>query len=129
MQKSENIVSYTKHELDEMVRRGEDQTNWEYLDALTEEELEASIDHQEEGEVDLGAIYVGYPEMQRRVPVFIDDEVVAWFKAAGDGYRSRMNDVLRSHVETQQARTSSNHGSAGSDGEKLTAARGTAEHG
>ena len=49
MQNGERIVRYTADELDEMLRRGESQTDWARVDAMTEEELEASIDHEEEG--------------------------------------------------------------------------------
>ncbi len=47
MQKSKGIVRYTADELDEMLRRGKDRTDWARVDALTEEELEAAIDHDE----------------------------------------------------------------------------------
>ena len=52
MAKSERIVRHTAAELEAMRRRGEGQTNHAYLDALTEEELEASIDYEDEGEFD-----------------------------------------------------------------------------
>lgn len=42
MKREGNIVTYTSEALDEMIRRGEDQTDWAKVDALTEEELEAS---------------------------------------------------------------------------------------
>jgi hypothetical protein len=45
----ERIVRYTADEIDEMIRRGESRTDWAYVDALTEEELEASIDFEDEG--------------------------------------------------------------------------------
>ena len=53
MEKSENIVRYTAEELAEKVRRGEDQTDWERVAALTFEEIEASIDFEEEGDEEI----------------------------------------------------------------------------
>ena len=43
MRRSETIVSYTAEEIDEMIARGEDRTYRARIDAMTEEELEASI--------------------------------------------------------------------------------------
>jgi uncharacterized protein (DUF4415 family) len=102
MQKSERIVRYTDEEIDEMIRRGEDQTDWEKIDALTDEEIEASIDFEEEGIPDWSVVYVGLPPLKRQVTVRLDPEVIDWFKAGGRGYQTRMNAVLRSYVEAQK---------------------------
>lgn len=106
MQNNEHTVRYTA---DEMRRRGEDQTDWTRVDALTEEELEASIDHAEEGEIDWSTVQVGIPGPKQQLTVRFDADVVAWFKAQGAGYQTRMNAVLRSFVEAQnkQAKTPS----------------------
>jgi hypothetical protein len=61
MKNNEHIVRYTAEEIDEMLRPGESQTNWARFDAMTEEELQASIDHDEEGEFDLSTVQVGIP--------------------------------------------------------------------
>jgi hypothetical protein len=61
MQQSERIVRYTAAERDEKLARGDDQTNCAYVDALTEEELEASIDWEDEGEFDLSNAFTGLP--------------------------------------------------------------------
>jgi uncharacterized protein (DUF4415 family) len=92
-----------------MRRRGEDQTDWARVDAMTEEELEASIDHEEEGQIDWSTVQVGIPGAKRQLTVRLDGDVIDWFKAQGAGYQTRMNAVLRSYVEAQkkQARTTS----------------------
>ncbi len=64
MQKSERIVRYTKDELDEMLRRGEDRTDYARFDAMTEAELEASIDHDEEGEPNWSTFQAGPPPLK-----------------------------------------------------------------
>jgi uncharacterized protein (DUF4415 family) len=111
MQKSERIVRYTAAEIDEMLRRGEDQTDWERVRNLTEEELEASIDYEEEGEFDWSNVMVGIPGPKQQLTVRFDRDIVDWFKAQGAGYQTRMNAVLRSYVEAQkkQAITASTH--------------------
>src|SRR4051812_26437238 len=98
MLKNENIVSYTDEELREKRRREGTQTDWTRVDALTEDELEASIDYEVEG----------YPlwETMRAIPdprkqqltVRLDRDVIDWFKAQGPGYQTRMNAVLRSYM-------------------------------
>ena|SRR5687768_6142218 len=102
MQKSEHIVRYTNQELDEMLERGEDRSNLDRVRALTEEELDASIDLEEEGEIDWSSIQIGLPESKQQLTLRLDPDVIAWFKASGRGYQTRMNAVLRSYVEAQR---------------------------
>ena len=102
MEKNERIVRYTAAELEEMRRRGEDLTDYARLDAMTEEELEASIDKDEEGEFDWSTARVGIPQPKQQLTVRFDRDVVEWFKAQGAGYQTRMNAVLRSFVEAQR---------------------------
>jgi uncharacterized protein (DUF4415 family) len=103
MQKSERIVSYTVDELRAMRERGEiHQPDWDYIDSLTEEQLEASIDFEEEGTFDLGKASAGLPLPKRQLTVRFDGDIIAWFKAQGPGYQARMHAVLRSYVEEQK---------------------------
>ena len=102
MQNNGRTVRATADEIDEMRRRGEDRTDWARVDALTEEELEARIDHDEEGEIDWGTVRVGIPGPKQQLTVRLDRDVVAWFKAQGPGYQTRMNAVLRSFVDAQK---------------------------
>ena len=104
MQKNERIVRYTSDELAEMRRRGEDHTDWARFDALTEEELEASIDFEEEGRIDWGTSQAGIPGPQHRVLLYVDADVYEWFEAQGVGYKTRMNEVLRDFVEAEKQR-------------------------
>ncbi len=101
MQNNEHTVRYTADEIDQMRRRGENQTDWGRVDTLPEEELEASIDHAEEGEIDWSTVQVGIPGPKQQLTVRFDADVVEWFKAQGAGYQTRMNAVLRSFVEAQ----------------------------
>ena len=100
--KSETIVRYTAAELRAMRARGETLTDWARVDAMTEDELEASIDHEEEGEVDWSTAQVGIPGIDPPLTIRLDPDVLAWFQAQGDAYRDKINDVLRAYVETQK---------------------------
>ncbi len=102
MAKSERIVRYTAEELDEMQRRGETYTDWAKVDALTEEELEASIDFEEEGEIDWSTARSGIPGSQQKFTLSLDQEVIDWFTAQGIGYRAKMNAVLRDYVDAHR---------------------------
>lgn len=93
MQKSERIVSYTADELREMRARGEDLTDWERVKALTYEEIEASIDFEDEGYFDLERGRAK-PDRPRPESIGIDDDVHEWFKGEYD-YVSLMNTILR----------------------------------
>ncbi len=96
-------VRYTADEVDEMLRRGESRTDWARIDAMTEEELDAAIDHEEEGEVDWSTVQVGIPGPKRQQTVRFDADVVAWFQAQGPGYQTRMNAVLHNYGEAQKS--------------------------
>ncbi len=105
MQKSENIVRYTAEELRQKRERGETQTDWARVDAMTEEELEAAIasDPDEAGwEYDWDNIIIGFPKPKRQLTVSLDGDIIEWFKATGKGYQTRINAVLRSYVEAQK---------------------------
>ena len=105
MQKSENIVRYTAEEIDEMLAHGEDQTDWERVRALTHEEIEASIDFEDEGEFSEGEVFAGPPPLpppKEQLTLRIDQDIVNWFKDTGKGYQTRINTVLRRYVEAQK---------------------------
>ncbi|MDQ3655073.1 MAG: BrnA antitoxin family protein, partial [Chloroflexota bacterium] len=94
MQKSENIVRYTAEELRQKRERGESQTDWERVKALTHEEIEASIDFDDEGEFDYSKAFAGLrplPIPTRQVTVRLDGDIIDWFKDTGKGYQARMN--------------------------------------
>lgn len=104
MQNDERIVRYSSEELARMRQSGADQTDWARVDALTEAELEASIDREEEGDIDWSTVQIGIPGPKQQLTVRFDVDVIEWFKAQGPGYQTRMNAVLKSFVEAQKRR-------------------------
>jgi uncharacterized protein (DUF4415 family) len=100
-------VRYTAEEIDEMLARGEDQTDWERVRNMTEEEIEAAIDSEEEGEIDWDKILVGVSGGKKQLTIRLDTDVVEWFKQQGPGYQTRINQVLRSYVESQREKNDS----------------------
>jgi len=104
MQKSGRTVSYTMDELNELEKREGSRTDWARVDAMTEEELEASIDIEEEGRPIWESAHRarGFPLGKQQLTVRFDKEIINWFKAQGDHYQTRMNAVLRNYVEDQK---------------------------
>jgi uncharacterized protein (DUF4415 family) len=98
VRREDNTVSYSIDELREMRERGDDLTDWDRVKALTEEEIEAAIDHEDEGEFDWDNVIVGVPLPKRQITVRLDGDIIDAFKAEGSGYQTRINNVLRSYV-------------------------------
>jgi len=102
MEKNGTIVRYTSEELDAMIARGEDQTDWGKVDALSEEELEASIDHEDEGEFDWTHPIPGLPPAKQQLTIRLDLDIIEWFKQQGPRYQTRMNEVLKRYIQAQK---------------------------
>ena len=79
-QKSERIVRYTMAELNEKVEREGTLSDWEAFDAMTEEELEASIDYEEEGLPiwESARKGRGLPQPQQEVTMLVDRNPSSW---------------------------------------------------
>lgn len=82
------------------------QTDWARVDSITEEELEAAIaaDPDSDPPVDWTSGRLVMPGPKQSVHLRIDPEVLAWFKAQGKGYLTRMNAVLRAYYNAQWIR-------------------------
>jgi uncharacterized protein (DUF4415 family) len=107
MPKDESTKRYTSDELAEMLRRGEDRTDWAKVDSLTDEELERLIseDDDERGFVpDWTSARLVMPERKSHINLRIDQDVLRFFKSQGPGYQTRMNAVLRSYMLAHQGK-------------------------
>ena len=104
---TEHIVRYTVDELREMVARGESETDWAAIDAMTDEDIAANIDPEDEGVFDWSTIRLvrGWPEARERVSV--PAATVEWFRAnAPDDVEGRISQVLADYVEAQRREAS-----------------------
>jgi|ERR1700689_1373781 uncharacterized protein (DUF4415 family) len=104
MRKHGDIVSYTDSELKSMQRRGLSRTDWKKVDAMTEEELEASIAADPDDiheELDWSKAIL-LPPRKKDVHIRIDSDVLDWFKQSGRGYQTRMNNVLRAFFDAHR---------------------------
>ncbi|MGI8483557.1 MAG: BrnA antitoxin family protein [Thermomicrobiales bacterium] len=102
MTTNKDIRHHTAEELTTMRARGKDATDWRRIDALTEDELEAAIDHEDERDFDWSKVEIGMPSGKQQLTVRFDLDIVEWFRAQGSGYQTRMNQVLRSYVDAHR---------------------------
>lgn len=105
--KKERIVSYTSEEIDAMLARGEDKTDWERVRNTTYEEIEAQIaaDPDERDLVwDWTSITTNMPVPKAVMNMRVDKFVLDFFKKSGRGYQTRINAVLRGYVLAQVAK-------------------------
>jgi uncharacterized protein (DUF4415 family) len=101
----ENISVYTAEELDRMIQQGDTLTDWERVRNMTDEEIEANVDEEDEGTFDFSKGYAtsGHPADRPRVGVQVAPDVETWFRSHHpDDYEARMNAVLRDFVERQE---------------------------
>jgi len=103
MSKNEDIRRYTGEQLEAMIVRGEDLTNWAAVDAKTEEDIirDTASDPAWDGipEDWYKNAVRGIPFGKKLLSVRIDEDVLAWFRAQGPGYQTRMNAVLRAYMQ------------------------------
>lgn len=99
MVKTATTTSITLEEAREWIARHGDPSDWARVDAMSEEELEASIDYEEEGypiPETTRAVYD--PARKQQITLRLDRDVLEFFKAQGPGYQTRMNSVLRGYM-------------------------------
>jgi len=87
-----------------MLARGEDQTDWARVRAISQEGADRLAD-EEEGPLPEGwekTIVLGIPEPKQGVHIRLDADVLRWFKAQGPGYQTRINAVLRAFMAARQ---------------------------
>jgi uncharacterized protein (DUF4415 family) len=92
---------YTSEELAAMRQRGEDQTDWERVDSITDDEVERLIAEdpdERDIEWDWSSAHLVLPEPKAHINLRVDRDVLAYFREAGPGYQTRMNAVLRTYM-------------------------------
>lgn len=104
MAKGTRIVRATAEEIARRIAAGEDETDWQRVRAMSQDEVER-LAEEEEGALPIGwesTIELGIPEPKQGVHIRLDPTVLRWFKAQGPGYQTRINSVLRAFVEARR---------------------------
>ena len=110
MKKGKNIKTYTANQIDEAISRGEDQTDWAKVDAMTDAKLEQLIaeDPNESGfDPDWTKAKLVIPQAKQQISIRLDMDVLDWFKQQGKGYQRKIQAVLRAYMEANKQQ--SNH--------------------
>lgn len=95
--KSGHIVRYTDAELRAMEKRGESKTDWK---AAAKKPLPSGRDPDDAmEEIDWVTTELPKPPRKGHMTLRIDTDVLAWFRAQGKGYQSRINAILRRYFE------------------------------
>lgn len=82
-------------------------TNWERVDGLSDEEIEAATAGDPDAEplpadwLDTAELIVPGGEKER-ITIRIDRDVAEYFRRQGAGYQTRINAVLRAYVVSQR---------------------------
>jgi uncharacterized protein (DUF4415 family) len=105
MRKNSGTGRYTAEQIKARIARGEDRTNWDKIDAVTGDQLEASIRADVDdvhGEPEWTQTIVGIPARKDHINIRVDHDVLQWFRSNGKGYQTLMNNVLRAFVQMRQ---------------------------
>lgn len=102
----ENIVSYTIEEIEAMIARGESQTDWARVDAMTDEDIERAMrddpDWKDHMDIDWSKAKMVIPDKKKPISIRLDPDIIDFFQATGKGYQTRINAVLRHFVDEQK---------------------------
>ena len=97
------VIEHADGRLEKMT----DASDWQRVDALTEDEIHqaALADNDWDGlvEIDWSKIEITRPARKTAISIRVDEDVLSFFKAGGDGYQKRINAVLRSYVTASSA--------------------------
>lgn len=104
MPKNGPIVRATAEEIRAMRDRGEDRSDWEAAGRLSQAEVER-LAEADDGPLPEGwedTVMLGLPPRKEAVHIRLDADVLAFFRASGPGYQTRINAALRAFVRARR---------------------------
>lgn len=81
------------------------QTDWDRLDAMTDEDIDLSDSPEITPEMFANAIVRRglKPTLPKeQITLRVDSDVLQWFKTQGRGYQTKINALLRAYMEAHQ---------------------------
>jgi uncharacterized protein (DUF4415 family) len=100
-EKHETIIRVTAEE----ARRLPDRTDYAALDAMTDEDIAKAVAEDLDAaplDIDWTKARLVLPPGKENVTLRVDRDVLAWFRATGKGFHTRMNAVLRAYMEANR---------------------------
>ena len=76
-------------------------TDWDRIDAMTDEDIDTS-DIPPLDDTFFANAELRLPKQKKSITIRIDEDVLAWYKAQGKGYQTRMNAILRLYMNSQR---------------------------
>jgi uncharacterized protein (DUF4415 family) len=104
MQKKERIVRASASDVRKMLAKEGDWSDWKAAKAMPQAEIERLAD-EDDGPLAEGwesTVQIGIPARKQAVHIRLDADVLAWFRAQGPGYQTRVNAVLKAFVQARQ---------------------------
>ena len=95
MKEEHTSVKYNRSELDTLP----DGTDWERVDVLTDEEIDAAASTDEDDPPTDESFWTDATVVMSENTVIVDPDLLAWFKAHSSDYEAQINAVLRSYIE------------------------------
>ncbi len=93
----------TRVSADQLRKLRPGKTDWAYVDALTDAEIEAAMrddpDWADLIDMDWSDAVVVVPKKKKAISIRLDEDVIDYFRAKGEGYQTRMNAVLRHYMD------------------------------
>jgi uncharacterized protein (DUF4415 family) len=89
----------------EEARRMKDETDYARLDAMTDEDIAKAVAEDPDAaplDIDWTKARLVLPPGKENVTLRVDRDVLAWFRATGKGFHTRMNAVLRAYMEAHR---------------------------
>ena len=88
--------------------RRKGKTDWKRVDALTDEEIDASIANDPDWDgfrnIDWSQAVLIVPPKKKAISIRVDEDVLDYFRKEGGQYQRHMNAVLRSYMQQKQKR-------------------------
>ena len=81
------------------------QTDWQRLDAMSDEDIDLSDCPEITPEMFARAVVrrnVPVTKAKAQVTLSVDNDVLDWFKSQGKGYQTQINQLLRAYMEAHQ---------------------------
>jgi uncharacterized protein (DUF4415 family) len=92
----------------EEARKMKGQTDWARLDAMTDEDIERAVAEDPDAPpfwTDEDWANAQIVDPHKHTPVWLDRDIVAWFKEQGPHFQGRINQALREYVDARRQRT------------------------
>lgn len=89
----------------EEAKRLKGETDYAALDAMTDEDIARAVAEDPEAaplDIDWTKAKLVLPPGKENITLRIDRDVLAWFRAGGKGFHTRMNAVLRAYMNAHQ---------------------------